>query len=138
MNDVLAFAHPAFMIASLVVAVMTARMGLEIRRRRARGAPVGGALRARHLRFGRRAITMVAIGFVAGPVSMFLFRDRSVFDSFHGILGIIVLGLFSATGWTGRALSRGDREARGIHRLAAAAAIGSALLAAVAGFVLLP
>lgn len=135
---VLAFVHPAWMVASLLFAVATARLGLEIRRRRAHGKPVGGALRARHLRFGKRAIGMISIGFVAGPLSMFLLREREAFDSFHGILGIIVLGLFLWTGWSGRALARGDREVREIHRIAAASAIGAALLSAMAGFVLLP
>jgi len=134
----LAFVHPAWMVASLVMAVATARLGLEIRRRRANGQIVGAPLRTRHLRFGKCTIAMVAIGFVAGPLSMILFRERAAFDSFHGILGLIVLGLFAWTGWSGRALSRGDPEAREIHRIAAAGAIGSAMLSAVAGFVLLP
>ena len=134
----LAFVHPAWMVASLAVAVATARLGLEIRRRRARGEPVGGALRERHLLFGQRAIAMVSIGFVGGPLSMLFFRERAWFDSFHGILGIIVLGLFLWTGWSGRALAAGNREIRDIHRLAAASAIGSAMLSAVAGFTLLP
>ncbi len=134
----LAFVHPAWMVASLVMAVATARLGLEIRRRRANGQLVGATLRARHLRFGKWTVAMVAIGFVAGPVSMILFRERAAFDSFHGILGLIVFGLFAWTGWSGRALSRGDPEAREIHRIAAAAAIATAMLSAVAGFVLLP
>ena len=143
MNDptllrALAFAHPLWMIASLSFAIATARLGLEIRRRRGHGQPVGGALRSRHLRFGKRAITMVAIGFAAGPLSMLFFRERAWFDSFHGILGIIVFGLFMWTGWTGRALARGDRESRGIHRIAAASALAAGMLSAVAGFVLLP
>jgi hypothetical protein len=81
---------------------------------------------------------MVAIGFLAGPLSMLFLRERDWFDSFHGILGIIVFGLFMWTGWTGRALARGDRESRGIHRIAAAAALAAGMLSAVAGFVLLP
>ena len=81
---------------------------------------------------------MISIGFVAGPLSMVFFRDREWFDSFHSILGIIVLGLFLWTGWSGRALARGDREMREIHRIAAAVAIGTAMLSAVAGFALLP
>jgi len=135
---VLAFVHPAWMVVSLALAVATARLGLEIRRRRANGQPVGASLRARHLRFGKRAIGMIAIGFVAGPLSMLFVREREWFDSFHGILGIIVLGLFTWTGWSGRALARGDRDVRDIHRIAAASAIGAALLSAIAGFVLLP
>lgn len=134
----LAFVHPVWMVASLGLAVMTARLGLEIRRCRAHGRPVGKALRDRHLRFGKRAIGMVALGFLAGPPSMVFFRERAAFDSFHSILGIIVLGLFLWAGWTGRALAGGDREARGIHRIAAGSAIGAAMLSAIAGFALLP
>ncbi len=134
----LAFVHPAWMTVSLTLAVVTARLGLEIRRRRAYGKPVGASLRARHLRFGKRAILMIGVGFVAGPLSMFFLRQREILDSFHGILGIIVLGLFSWTGWSGRALARGDREMRVLHRIVAASAIGAAMLSAIAGFVLLP
>jgi hypothetical protein len=134
----LAFLHPAWMVVSLGVAISTARLGLEIRRRHANGMPVGATLRERHLRFGKRAIGMISIGFAAGPLSMVFFRDREWFDSFHSILGIIVLGLFLWTGWSGRALARGDREMREIHRIAAAVAIGTAMLSAVAGFALLP
>ena len=134
----LAFAHPLWMVTSLVFAIATARLGLEIRRRRGKGTPIGRTLRDRHLRFGKTSIAMVTIGFLAGPPSMLLLRERAWFDSFHGILGIIVLGLFLWTGWTGRALAHGDQSAREIHRIAAGAAIGVAMLSAVAGFVLLP
>lgn len=134
----LAFVHPAWMVASLALALATARLGIEIRRRRNRGRPVGPALRERHLRLGRLAIALVATGAVLGPLSMAGLRGRPVFDSFHGVLGLVVAGLFLWTGYSGRALSKGDQAARGLHRLVAAAAIGGALLEAVAGFVLLP
>ena len=134
----LAFVHPVWMLATLALAVATARLGLEIRRRRAAGQPVGPALRARHLRFGRTAIALVLIGFGLGALSMVALRDRAAFDSLHGILGIVVCGLFAWTGHSGRALARGDAASRGLHRGVAAASIGAALLSAVAGFVLLP
>ena len=135
---VLAFGHPAWMVATLALALATARAGLEIRRRRASGRAVGGDLRRRHLRSGRLTLIGIGLGFVMGPLSMVWLRGADALDSFHGILGLVVAGLFAWTGWTGRALERGDREARDIHRIAAASAIGFALLAAVAGFVLLP
>jgi hypothetical protein len=134
----LAFGHPLWMLASLALAVATARLGLEIRRRRAAGRPIGAALRGRHLRLGRAAIALVWVGFGLGAISMVALRDRAAFESFHGILGIIVSGLFAWTGWTGRALARGDGSVRGLHRGVAAASIAVALLSAVAGFVLLP
>jgi len=119
-------------------ALYTARLGLAIRRHRAAGRPVGRALRDRHLAWGRRTLAAVCFGFVLGPVSMIFLRERAFLDSFHGVLGLIVAGLFAWTGWSGRNLARGNRDARDIHRLAAAGAIGSALLSAIAGFTLLP
>jgi hypothetical protein len=134
----LAFVHPAWMVASVGLAIATARLGLEIRKRRAGGRVVGPELRRRHLRLGKAAISLVLVGFVLGSTSMVWLRERAAFDSFHGILGIIVSGLFAWTGLSGRSLARGDQSARGVHRLVAAASIGAALLSAVAGFVLLP
>lgn len=134
----LAFAHPLWMTVSLGLAVATARLGLEIRSRRRHGEAVGRALRDRHLRFGQSAIALVVVGFAAGPPSMAWLRGRPVFESFHAVLGLIVLGLFLWTGWSGRALAAGNREARDVHRIAAAASIAVALVSAVAGFRLLP
>ena len=135
---VAAFFHPIWMVMTLGLAINTARLGLEIRRRRRRAQPVGRALRERHLRFGRGSLVCVAMGFALGPASMIFLRDRPGFESFHAVLGLIVLGLFAWTGWSGRALAAGQSSARDIHRIAAAAAIASALFAAVAGFILLP
>ena len=135
---VLAFAHPAWMVGSIAMAVATARMGLEIRRRRLKGRPPGRALRERHLRFGQISIGMVALGFFTGPPSMLYLRERASFDSFHFVLGSIVLGLFLWTGWSGRALANGDQEARDVHRIAAGTAIAAALASSIAGFTLLP
>ena len=134
----LAFVHPVWMVTTLATALATARLGLEIRRRRVNGRPVGGELRVRHLRFGRRTLLMIGIGFLAGPASMALLRNRDPFESFHGILGLIVLGLFAWTGWSGRALANGNRDARDIHRIAAASSVAAAMLSAIAGFILLP
>ena len=96
LRRILAFAHPAWMIGSLALAVFTARLGLEIRRRRRVGEPIGAALRARHLAFGRRTLGLVAAGFVLGAVSMVGLRERALLDSFHGVLGVIVGWLFPA------------------------------------------
>jgi hypothetical protein len=134
----LAFVHPAWMVGTIALALATARLGLAIRRRRAAGEPPGAELRGRHLRLGRVTLYCVAIGFVLGPLSMYGLRGQAVFDSFHGILGLAVAFLFAWTGWSGRALSRGDKEARVVHRFAASSAIALSMLSAVVGFVLLP
>jgi hypothetical protein len=134
----LAFAHPAWMLLSISMALATARLGLEIRKLRLADQPAGASRRRRHLRLGKATLLAIAVGFVMGPLSMYFLRDRSVFDSFHSILGIIVAGLFAWTGWSGRALSRGNRDARDVHRIAAASSLGAAFVSAVAGFILLP
>ena len=77
-------------------------------------------------------------GFVSGPPSMIYLRERAWFESFHGVVGVIVLGLFLWTGASGRALARGNADARDVHRIAAASAIAAAMASAVAGFALLP
>jgi Protein of unknown function (DUF4079) len=134
----LAFFHPVWMVASIGLALATARLGFAIRRRRVVGRPVGAPLRRRHLRLGKSAVLLAVVGFALGPASMAWLRGRPVFDSLHGILGLIVTGLFLWTAHSGRALARGDASARGLHRLVAASSIAAALLSAVAGFRLLP
>jgi hypothetical protein len=134
----LAFIHPLWMVLTLVFAFSTARMGLRLRRARIRREVPQPALRVRHLRFGKATISMVVVGFAAGPPSMIFVREQAGFDSFHAILGLITLGLHLWTGWSGRALARGRAEARDVHRIAAAAALATSMLAAVAGFGLLP
>jgi len=134
----LAFVHPIWMVTSVALAVATARLGLEIRKRRASGRTIGPELRRRHLRLGKTAIGLVLGGFVLGALSMSWLRERAVFESFHSVLGIVVCGLFAWTGLSGRALARGDQTTRALHRGLAAASLAAALLSAVAGFVLLP
>jgi hypothetical protein len=135
---VLAFVHPAWMLTSIAMAFATARLGLAIRRLRLAGQPVAGSLRRRHLRLGKLSLIGVSVGFSIGPVTMIFVRERPAFDSFHAMLGLIVLGLFAWTGWSGRALARGSQDRREIHRIAAASSLAAALFAAVAGFILLP
>lgn len=134
----LAFLHPAWMVVAIALALSAASLGLGIRRQRAAGRVVSPRLRRRHLHLGKLAIAACTAGFALGPVSMALLRGRTIFDSFHGILGIVVTGLFLWTGHSGRALARGDATSRGLHRAVAGAAIATALLSAVAGFALLP
>jgi polyferredoxin len=134
----LAFVHPVWMVIALALALGAARLGLGLRRARMKGQALRPAQRIRHLRFGKAAVTMIFVGFVIGPPSMVFVREEAGFDSFHAILGVITLGLYLWMGWSGRALARGNQQARDVHRIAAATALGFSLLAAVAGFVLLP
>ena len=134
----LAFLHPAWMVLAIGMSVTTARLGLEIRRKRMRGEPPGRVLRERHLRFGQIAVVMVVVGFLGGPPSMIFVREQSSFQTFHAVIGIVSLGTHLWAGASGRSLAKGNQDARDVHRIAAASAIASAMLSAVAGFTLLP
>jgi len=126
------------MIASVVLAVAALRAGLAIRRaREAKCAPRPGS-RQRHLRLAKPAVVLVAIGFVAGPVSAVWLRGWESFATFHSAVGVLVVMLFGAAAVYGYRLARGEQRARQLHALFGGLAVLASLLAAVAGFVLLP
>jgi hypothetical protein len=134
----LAYGHPAWMIAALGMCLFALRIGLAIRRaRRARRPPPSGA-RARHLRIAKIGVTFALVGFALGPLSVALLRDWTPMSSFHSLLGGIAAVLFAGAALQGRRLERGDRAARNVHALLGGAAVSIALVAAIAGFALLP
>jgi hypothetical protein len=126
------------MAVSITLAALALRAGLRLRRARLAGVRRPPEWRRRHLALAKPAVVMALIGFVAGPISAFSLRDWSVFSSFHGLLGLLVAGLFAATGLLGRQLERGRSHALDAHALLAALSVLGAAVAAVAGFVLLP
>ena len=126
------------MIASIALAAAALRAGFALRRARAARRPAPRGARRRHLRLAKVAVVLVAIGFVGGCVSAVWLRGWSPFATFHGLLGAIVLALFSAAASQGWRLERGRRDARQAHALFGVLAVLGAALAAIAGFVLLP
>jgi len=134
----LAWAHPAWMVASLAAAGLAARAGLALRRERVRGLRRSPGGRERHLRYAKPAVAMVAVGFLGGPPSMWWLRGREPFDTLHFLLGSAALALFLTTAVLGHRLERGRGRPREVHAACGAAALLLALAAAVAGFILLP
>jgi hypothetical protein len=126
------------MLAALVVCILALRAGARIRRARQGLAPRDPSLRARHLRLAKPGVAMIAAGFLGGPLSMILLRDRPPFGTFHALLGATALALFLAAATVGRRLEHGRTSARAAHALLAVLATLFAAGAAVAGFVLLP
>ena len=138
LRETLAWGHPALMVAVLALVVWTLRAGVEVRRARRRGHGAVSELRRAHLRLARPAVALVLLGFVGGPLSMWLLRDREPFGTLHAALGTIAAVLFVVTAVLGRRVEQGRLDAAALHgRLALAAAIAAGA-AAVAGFVLLP
>jgi cytochrome bd-type quinol oxidase subunit 1 len=80
----------------------------------------------------------VLIGFVGGSLSAVWLRSWSPFETFHGVLAAVVLALFVAGAVQGLRLERGRGGSRQAHALLGTLALLGALVAAMAGFVLLP
>jgi hypothetical protein len=126
------------MVASLLLALAALRAGLALRRSRRGLAPRAPGLRRRHLRLAKPAVWLIAIGFVGGPLSIWLFRGREPFGTVHAWLGLVAAGLFGIAAGLGRSLERGRGRSPDVHALVGTVALLVAAVAAVAGFVLLP
>ena len=126
------------MVVSLVLAGLTLRAGLRIRRARRGLAPRDPRLRQRHLRLAKPAFALVLVGFVGGPLSAVVLRGWQPLASFHGALGLTVAALFIGAGVLGWRIEHGRARAFEAHAVLGALAVLGAALAAVAGFVLLP
>ena len=134
----LAYGHPIWMAVGLAAAGLAARSGLRIRRARRVGVARDPTARSRHLLRAKVAVSMLAVGFAGGPLSMAELRGRTPFGTAHAWIGSLAIGLLLATAWLGRRLERGRSGARDAHALLAALALLFASVAVVAGLVLLP
>jgi membrane associated rhomboid family serine protease len=136
----LAYAHPLWMIASLVLATLALRAGLALRRARRGRRPRERAALRRHARLGKAAVVLVVLGYAGGLVSMALLRGREVFGTAHAFAASVALALFAVTGVLGVRLERrmGLRRPVDLHAYLALAAILAGALSLATGFVLLP
>lgn len=135
----LAFAHPAWMVASIALAALTLRAGLRLRRTRVRRTRRPPNLRARHVRLAKPAVLLIGVGFLAGPASALWLRDWKPLHTFHAWLGLLAAVLFASAAVIGRRLERGGRRTQvETHGIVGGVAVLVAAIAAVAGFVLLP
>jgi hypothetical protein len=125
------------MTVCLVTLFAVMRLGLKMRTRRLAGASPSIDLIRLHMRLAKPAVVFVILGFVGGGLSSTLVRNWALFETFHAVLALIVVGLFVATAILGRHAERGEGDP-GIHGLLGVLAMLGASLAAVAGFVLLP
>jgi len=122
----------------VVLALRALRAGVELRRARARGHGRIPDLRRRHLRLARPAVAWVLVGFLGGPLSMWLFQERAPFGTLHAALGVLAAALFLATAVLGRRVEHGELASARLHGRLALAALLAAGAAIAAGFVLLP
>jgi hypothetical protein len=139
----LAYGHPAWMLIAIALAGLALRAGIGLRRARLARLPRAADARARHARLGKVAVTLILLGFLGGPLSMWLLRGRVPYETAHAFLATLGAALFASVAILGRRLERG-RAGRGSRRMIdahATLALLATLAAAVAfatGFVLLP
>jgi hypothetical protein len=126
------------MIASCSVAALALRAGLRLRRNRVARAGRREELLRAHLRLAKRAVLMIGVGFLAGPLSALWLRDWTPFGSLHAWLGSLAAMLFATTAILGRRLERGRGRPVEAHAILAGLAVMAAAITAVAGFILLP
>lgn len=126
------------MTLCLLLAGAVLREGLALRRaRRLRRPPPSGA-RQRHLRLARPTVSLIGVGFLAGLVSAVWLRGMPPLRSFHALLACLALGLFLAAARMGARLERGEHGVRALHAALGAGALLVSVVAAIAGFALLP
>ncbi len=117
------------------------RLGTKMRTRRLAELPREVSLVRLHLRLAKPAVAFAMLGFVGGSVSAVWLRGWGVLESFHGLLGGVVVVLFGLTAIYGRTAERGagrDGSDAGLHGLLGVLSMLVAALSAIAGFVLLP
>ena len=125
------------MVVTLSLVVLALRAGLAIRKRRLAGLPRKPDWMRRHLRFAKPAVGLAMLGFAGGGVSAIWLREWEPLRSLHGGLAIVAVLLFGVTAWLGQRLESGEGAAARHGALGLIATL-VALLAAMAGFVLLP
>jgi hypothetical protein len=126
------------MLGSLALALATLRAGLALRRARRLGRRRSPAEYRRHLRLAKPTLLCVMLGFGAGIASSTWLRGWQALGTAHGVVAVVALALFLATGTLGFRLERGSGQAVEWHARLAALAVLAAAAAIGTGLVLLP
>jgi len=134
----LAYLHPAWMIFSLVLVLLTLRAGLRLRRARLLGRERGAELFRRHLRVAKPAVVCVMFGAAGGLLSIWWLRGRTPFATAHAAVAALALLAYGLTAFLGRRLELRRGRAVFAHALVGTLAVLLSAAALVTGFVLLP
>jgi hypothetical protein len=126
------------MTAAVLACGLALRSGMAMRRSRRFRTRRAPGLREKHLALAKPAVAAIVLGFIAGPISSLWLRDWEPLRTFHAWVGITAAALFIAGMLLGRRLEGGRSRAFDAHALLGLLAMLAALVAFVAGFVLLP
>jgi cytochrome bd-type quinol oxidase subunit 2 len=126
------------MVMSVLACGVALRAGLALRRARRFRVRRPEGLREKHLRFAKPAAVAALIGFLGGPLSAILLRNWEPIHTFHGVVGLLAAALFAAAALAGYRLEHRKSRSFDTHALLGLLAMLAAVIASVAGFVLLP
>lgn len=134
----LAFAHPLFATAVLVLCFIELRAGLRQRTFRTRKvAPPPGNLK-RHTRLGPWAVGLFAAAAVGGLGSSVALRDWAPLGTWHGRVGLAATLLYALVWLLGRKLLGGAKQHANLHGVLATLGLFLGGICALLGLDLLP
>jgi len=113
-EDEMPFIHPLVIVLAILSGVYTGYLGwkrFQFRRGRASASDFPWE---KHIRWGKRFYTLLWIGFVIGPASLFYLKGKVFTTGFHAYLAILILLIFTLGVYLGWKLSKGN----GTNRLA--------------------
>jgi len=141
--NLLAYLHPVWQTAALLLMIVALSLGLRLRRERADPWQWEARLnlRRRHLITAIAFLALITIGYALGIATMAFVRDQPVFRTAHAYFGTIVLALFWLGAYYGARLLRGgDLQPADFSNHSFCVILGAilALAVAVMGYTLLP
>ena len=140
-DGILAYLHPAWQLAAIVLALWTLALGLRLRglRQRLRWDRRRGLVN-RHARAGVIFAAALAAGYAGGPLTLALVRDEAVFGSAHAFFATLTLLLLATGARLGWRLWRGAPAARDrdLHAFCMGLTVFLSIATAMLGLGLLP
>ncbi len=139
LREIFIYIHPIAMSLGLLLALLTLRSGLALRRWRVVKQGARAPLKRKHLLLAKINVAWISTGFVFGPIAMGWALEKDVFQSTHAGLGATALVLWIAAAILGHRLEIGQATPpREVHLGVGLGAILFSAIAAVFGYSLLP
>jgi hypothetical protein len=126
-----------------LLALLSLRSGMGMRRARQQKRSGRAALRRSHLRLVKITVPWIVVGFAAGPMVRWWVQGETPFQTAHAWIGLTAVVVWSTTATVGHMLEIGDKrftsdKGRDIHAILSFSAVLLSAVAGVFGYSLLP
>jgi hypothetical protein len=126
-----------------LLALISLRSGMGMRRARQQKRSGRAALRRSHLRLVKITVPWIVVGFAAGPLARWWVQGETPFQTAHAWIGLTAVVLWSTTATVGHMLEIGAKRftsdrARDIHAVLSFTAVLLSAVAGIFGYSLLP